>query len=105
MLNLSLQGALLIADQHLQHRKALLLGLQAPLHLADQGARIETAVAVFGAEKIVCGSDGTSFGMDWTNRALDEARISEDEKNLIREGNAKRALAHSNSSLAVARGS
>lgn len=67
------------------------------------GARgIELAVAVYGAEKIVCGSDGTGFGMDWTNRALDEARISEEEKNLIREGNAKRALAHSSSSLAVA---
>jgi predicted TIM-barrel fold metal-dependent hydrolase len=67
------------------------------------GARgIEMAVAVYGAEKIVCGSDGTDFGMDWTNRALDEARISEEEKNLIREGNAMRALANSTSSLAVA---
>jgi hypothetical protein len=41
--------------------------------------------------------------MDWTNRALDEARISEEEKNLIREGNARRALAHSSSSLASVR--
>ena len=68
------------------------------------GARgIEMAVAVYGAEKIVCGSDGTGFGMDWTNKALDEARISEDEKNLIREGNARRVLAPSNSSLTVMR--
>jgi predicted TIM-barrel fold metal-dependent hydrolase len=67
------------------------------------GARgIEMAVAVFGAEKIVCGSDGTGFGMNWTNGALDEARISEEEKDLIREGNARRALAHSSSSLAIA---
>ncbi len=67
------------------------------------GARgIEMAVAVYGAEKIVCGSDGTGFGMDWTNKALDEARISEEEKDLIREGNARRTLAHSSSSLAAA---
>jgi hypothetical protein len=57
------------------------------------GARgIEMAVAVYGAEKIVCGSDGTGFGMDWTNKALDEARISEEDKDLIREGNARRVL-------------
>ena len=67
------------------------------------GARgIEMAVAVYGAEKIVCGSDGTGFGMDWTNKALEEARISEEDKDLIREGNAKRALASSSSSLAIA---
>jgi predicted TIM-barrel fold metal-dependent hydrolase len=67
------------------------------------GARgIEMAVAVYGAEKIVCGSDGTGFGMNWTNKALDEARIRQDEKDLIRDGNARRALAHSSSSLAVA---
>jgi predicted TIM-barrel fold metal-dependent hydrolase len=67
------------------------------------GARgIEMAVAVYGAEKIVCGSDGTGFGMDWTNKALDEARISEADKDLIREGNARRALAHSSSALATA---
>ncbi len=68
------------------------------------GARgIEMAVAVYGADKIVCGSDGTDFGMEWTNRALDEARISEEDKQLIREGDAKRTLAQSNPSFAVAR--
>jgi predicted TIM-barrel fold metal-dependent hydrolase len=66
------------------------------------GARgIEMAVAVYGADKIVCGSDGTGFGMDWTNRALEEAKISDDDKDLIREGNARRALAHSTSALAI----
>lgn len=63
---------------------------------------IEMAVAVYGAEKIVCGSDGTGFGMNWTNKAIDEARISEEDKDLIREGNAKRLLAHSSPSVATA---
>jgi predicted TIM-barrel fold metal-dependent hydrolase len=54
---------------------------------------IELAVSVYGAEKIVCGSDGTSFGMDWTNRAIVEARITEAEKQMIRDGNAEAALA------------
>lgn len=54
---------------------------------------IELAVAVYGAEKVVCGSDGTSFGMDWTNKAVAEARISEEEKQLILNGNAEVALA------------
>jgi len=68
------------------------------------GARgIEMAVAVYGADKIVCGSDGTPFGMDWTDNALDEARITDEEKDLIREGNARRALARSSSALAAAR--
>ena len=40
------------------------------------GARsIETAIACYGAEKIVYGSDGTDFGMDWTNKALAEADV------------------------------
>jgi predicted TIM-barrel fold metal-dependent hydrolase len=64
------------------------------------GARgIEMAVAVYGADKIVCGSDGTGFGMDWTNKAIDEARISDGDKDLIRDGNARRALARSSSAL------
>jgi predicted TIM-barrel fold metal-dependent hydrolase len=65
------------------------------------GARgIEMAVAVYGADKIVCGSDGTGFGMDWTNNAIEEARISDEDKDLIREGNALRALARSSSAVA-----
>ena len=39
------------------------------------GARsIELAVGVYGAEKIVFGSDGTDFGMDWTQKAINEAQ-------------------------------
>jgi predicted TIM-barrel fold metal-dependent hydrolase len=58
------------------------------------GARsIERAVEVYGADKIVFGSDGTNFGMDWTQKAIDEARISDAEKDLIRGGNAARSIA------------
>ncbi len=58
------------------------------------GARgIELAVAVYGADKIVAGTDGTLFGMEWTERALGEANISEAEKEMIRSGNALRVLA------------
>ena len=63
---------------------------------------IELAAYVYGADKIVFGSDGTDFGMDWTNKAIKEARITEAEKDLIREGNAKRMLARVNSRFAAA---
>ncbi len=53
---------------------------------------IELAVAAYGADKVVCGSDGTSFGMEWTNRAVSEARITDTEKEMIRQGNAEAAL-------------
>ncbi len=67
------------------------------------GARaIEMAVAVYGAEKIVCGTDGTSFGMAWTQRAIAEARLSEAEKQAILDGNAQAALARANRPVATA---
>ena len=67
------------------------------------GARsIEMAVGVYGAEKIVFGSDGTHFGMDWTQKAINEARISDAEKDLIRGGNAARAIERVAGRMAVA---
>jgi aminocarboxymuconate-semialdehyde decarboxylase len=54
---------------------------------------IELAVAVYGADKIVAGTDGTLFGMEWTEKALDEANISDADKEAIRHGNAERVLA------------
>ena len=66
------------------------------------GRAIELAVQVYGADKIVFGSDGTDFGMDWTQKALAEARISEAEKRAIREGNANRILARVNRPVAAA---
>jgi predicted TIM-barrel fold metal-dependent hydrolase len=54
---------------------------------------IEAAVALYGAEKIVCGTDGTEFGVDWTRKALTEARISEAERERILHQNAAAMLA------------
>jgi predicted TIM-barrel fold metal-dependent hydrolase len=67
------------------------------------GARsIEMAVSVYGADKIVFGSDGTHFGMDWTQKAINEAHISDADKDLIRGGNAARTIARVTSRFAVA---
>ena len=58
------------------------------------GARgIENAVAVYGADKIVLGTDGTAFGMKWSMDAIREARISDAERRAILDGNAATLLA------------
>ena len=54
---------------------------------------IELAAHVFGAGKIVLGSDGTDFGMKWSLDAIREARLSEAEKRAILDGNAAAVLA------------
>jgi predicted TIM-barrel fold metal-dependent hydrolase len=54
---------------------------------------IEAAVSLYGAEHIVCGTDGTAFGVDWTRKALADARIGEAERALILQGNAAAMLA------------
>ena len=57
------------------------------------GARaIEAAVDLYGAERIVCGTDGSEFGCDWTLKALADARISADERQKILYGNAAALL-------------
>ena len=59
------------------------------------GARaIEAGVAAYGAGKIVYGTDGTGFGCDWTNKALDDARIADDERHAILHDNAAGFIAH-----------
>jgi len=69
------------------------------------GARsIERAVEVFGADRIVFGSDGTDFGMKWSRDAIAEARISEADKNAILAGNAMRAIARFGNRVAAAAG-
>jgi predicted TIM-barrel fold metal-dependent hydrolase len=55
---------------------------------------IEAAVKLYGAERIVCGTDGTEFGCDWTRKALAEAQIGEVARQLILEDNAAALLAH-----------
>ncbi len=54
---------------------------------------IEAAVALYGAERIVCGTDGTAFGVDWTQKALADARIDEAARALILERNATAMMA------------
>jgi predicted TIM-barrel fold metal-dependent hydrolase len=54
---------------------------------------IEAAVSLYGAERIVCGTDGTAFGCDWTRKALAEARISEAARAQILRANAAAMLA------------
>jgi predicted TIM-barrel fold metal-dependent hydrolase len=59
---------------------------------------IEAAVRLYGAERIVCGTDGTEFGVDWTLKALAEAEIGEVARQQILEDNAAAMLAHRASS-------
>jgi predicted TIM-barrel fold metal-dependent hydrolase len=58
------------------------------------GARgIELAVEIYGAERIVLGTDGTEFGMKWSMDAIAEANISEADRRAILDGNSERVLA------------
>src|SRR5262245_24686118 len=54
---------------------------------------IEAAVRLYGADRIVCGTDGTEFGCEWTTKALAEAEIGEDARQKILHGNAAAMLA------------
>jgi predicted TIM-barrel fold metal-dependent hydrolase len=54
---------------------------------------IETAVRLYGAERIVCGTDGTEFGCDWTRKAIAEAEIGEEAREQILHRNAAAMLA------------
>jgi len=54
---------------------------------------IERAVEVYGADRIVFGTDGSDFGTQWVQGALNDARISEFERQAILHGNAAAVLA------------
>ncbi len=54
---------------------------------------IEMAVRLYGAERIVCGTDGTEFGVDWTRKALADAQIGEAAREQILHRNAAAMLA------------
>ena len=54
---------------------------------------IEAAVRLYGADRIVCGTDGTEFGCDWTRKALAEADIGDAAREQILHGNAAAMLA------------
>jgi predicted TIM-barrel fold metal-dependent hydrolase len=54
---------------------------------------IEAAVSLYGAERIVCGTDGSEFGVDWTRKALADAQIGEEAREQILHRNAAAMLA------------
>lgn len=54
---------------------------------------IEAAVALYGADRIVCGTDGSAFGVDWTRKALADAQISEEAREQILTRNAAAMIA------------
>jgi len=54
---------------------------------------IEAAVRLYGAERIVCGTDGTAFGCDWTRKALANAEIGEEAREQILHRNAAAIIA------------
>src|SRR5256714_6369165 len=47
---------------------------------------IEAAVRLYCAEYIVCGTDGTEFGVDWNHKAVTEADIGEGARERILHG-------------------
>jgi predicted TIM-barrel fold metal-dependent hydrolase len=53
---------------------------------------IEAAVRLYGADRIVCGTDGTEFGCEWTTKALAEAEIGEEARQKILHRNAAAML-------------
>jgi predicted TIM-barrel fold metal-dependent hydrolase len=55
---------------------------------------IEAGVRLYGADRIVCGTDGSAFGVDWTRKALAEAEIGQEAREKILRGNAAALLAH-----------
>ena len=55
---------------------------------------IECGVAVYGADKIVFGTDGTEFGCDWSNKAVAAADIGDEARRKILHENAARMLSH-----------
>ena len=54
---------------------------------------IEAAVRLYGAERIVCGTDGSAFGVDWTRKALGEAEIGAEAREAILHRNAAAIMA------------
>ena len=53
---------------------------------------IEAAVSLYGADRIVCGTDGTEFGCEWTSKALADAQIGADAREKILHSNAAAML-------------
>jgi predicted TIM-barrel fold metal-dependent hydrolase len=54
---------------------------------------IEAGIRLYGAERIVCGTDGTEFGVEWTKKALADADIEAETREQILSGNAAALIA------------
>ena len=54
---------------------------------------IEAAVRLYGADRIVCGTDGSAFSVDWTRKALAEAEIGAEAREAILHRNAAALIA------------
>jgi predicted TIM-barrel fold metal-dependent hydrolase len=54
---------------------------------------IEAAVRLYGADRIVCGTDGSEFGCKWTADALKDADIGQDAREKILFRNAEAMIA------------
>lgn len=54
---------------------------------------IEAGVSLYGADRIVCGTDGTEFGCEWTSKAIADAQISAEDKEKILHRNAEAMIA------------
>lgn len=65
---------------------------------------IELGVALYGADRIMFGTDGSAFGAKWSMRAIEEARIEDWEKQAILQGTAAALLPGRADSAAAARG-
>ena len=55
---------------------------------------IEAAVSLYGADRIVCGTDGTEFGCEWTTKALADAQIGAEAREKILHRNARTMISH-----------
>jgi aminocarboxymuconate-semialdehyde decarboxylase len=55
---------------------------------------IEAGVRLFGADRVVFGTDGTEFGCDWSTRAVEAAQIGAAARDQIFHRNAVALLSH-----------
>lgn len=55
---------------------------------------IDMAIELYGVDRIVYATDGTAFGCDWTNKTIAAANLTEEERDMIRSGNAHAMLGH-----------
>lgn len=54
---------------------------------------IELAVDVYGADRIMLGTDGSNFGIEWSLKAIAEADIGDDARHAILDENAGKLIA------------